>query len=134
MKKLERIILIDDDEPTNFIHKIIIKETDCTHKVKDFLGAEEALEYFESRSLDDHFDNEIIFLDINMPCMNGWEFLDQYKKANSYDSPNSKIIMLTTSINPDDRQKADEYTNVYGFYNKPLSGQIIAEIVDQYFV
>jgi CheY-like chemotaxis protein len=98
------------------------------------LGAEEALEYFESRSLDDNFDNEIIFLDINMPCMNGWEFLDQYKKANSYDSPNSKIIMLTTSINPDDRQKADEYTNVYGFYNKPLSGQIIAEIVDQYFV
>lgn len=92
-------LYIDDDEATNFIHQMVIEDADiCSHLVvKD--NAYEALKYLEQK---DSIKPNLIFLDINMPKMNGWQFLERY--INLKGNPPHKIttIMLSSSLNPND--------------------------------
>lgn len=129
MEKPVGIILIDDDEPTNYLHELIIEESNCTDEVMTFASAEKALEYFESRRIESFFSHQLIFLDINMPRMDGWEFLERFEKLGKSNLGNYKIIMLTTSVNPDDKQKATQHFNVSGFYNKPLTEELLEKLM-----
>ena len=76
---------------------------------------------------------ELIFLDINMPKMNGWEFLDQYKHLNTEQKARVVIVILTTSANPDDIRKAKQIQEVTGFETKPLSKEMMSEILKEHF-
>ena len=76
---------------------------------------------------------DLIFLDINMPVMNGWEFLDEYQKLSKEQKAKMVLVMLTTSINPDDYEKSKQYPDVAGFRNKPLSTDLIKDIMHQHF-
>lgn len=134
MKKIKTVLLIDDDEPTNFINKKIIQSSGLVEAIHVAHGGQEALNLLSRKNnLVNEFPTpDIIFLDINMPAMDGWEFLAQYKQLTK---PSEKIIvvMLTTSLNPDDEVKAKEMKEVYGYKNKPLTKQMIEEIIVNYF-
>lgn len=133
-EKLNCLMVIDDDGPTNFINNIIIEEACCTNHLEIVDSGIKALRYLRKSYEVEQQQNslvqpDLIFLDINMPCMNGWEFLDEYKKINNNLFKKPVIIMLTTSINPDDKQRAESIPEVAGFENKPLTEEMIQRII-----
>lgn len=131
-------MLIDDDEPTNYISKILIEEAECTDHIQIVQSGQLALNYLGSNgqfaSKDERFPYpNLIFLDINMPAMNGWEFLDRYDKLEQKDKAETVVVMLTTSLNPDDKLKAKEMPLVSGFEDKPLTSEKLNEILRKHF-
>lgn len=128
MRKKKNIILIDDDHTTNTLNKLIIEQSALVDDVIMFSDPEEALAYFSSSNDDGQF---LIFLDINMPVMDGWEFIDEYAKL-GVDSESKKIVMLTSSIDPSDMMKAEEMQPVADFKSKPLSVEMLTLLVQKY--
>lgn len=133
-EKLNCLMVIDDDEPTNFINNMIIEEACCTNHLEIIDSGIEALRYLQKSYEVEQQQNslippDLIFLDINMPRMNGWEFLDEYKKLKNGFIKKPVIIMLSTSINPDDKQRAESTPEVAGFENKPLTEEMILRII-----
>ena len=128
-KKLNCILFIDDDEPTNFLNKITTEQSGYTERVEIFQSGQEALDY-----LSGPFPSpDLIFLDINMPCMDGWEFLDRYRQLSREGKDAIVLVMLTTSLNPDDEMKTREMDEVAGFENKPLLEHRLEGLMKKYF-
>ncbi len=127
------ILLVDDDENDNFFHKRALEKIRIAKKVEVVNTGEQALTYLENSSqTSDHEHPNIIFLDINMPVMNGWEFLDEYERLPETTRANTLVIMLTTSLNPADKKRADQNPLVNGFINKPLEEKHIQRIVAEH--
>jgi CheY-like chemotaxis protein len=135
MKRIKTVLLVDDDEPTNFINKKIIQASDLVDAIHISQSGQEALDFLghESDQADPFPVPELIFLDINMPAMDGWEFLAHYKKLKNEQKSKVIIVMLTTSLNPDDEVKAKDMKEVCAFRNKPLTKQLLEEIAAKYF-
>lgn len=129
-KKLNSILLVDDDEDDNYYHQIIINKMNIVNKIDIAKNGIEAIAYLKNET---HTPPDLIFLDLNMPKMNGWEFLERYKNLNIEQRAKVLIIILTTSANPDDIQRAKEIEEVTGFNTKPLTKEYLAEILEQYF-
>jgi CheY-like chemotaxis protein len=129
-KKLNCILLVDDSPDDNYFHQIVIKKMDITHSIQVAQNGLEALEFLKKEN---QIIPELIFLDINMPKMNGWEFLQEYKCLDQKQRARITIMMLTTSGNPDDIRKAKEIEEVTGYKTKPLSAEMLTEILNQYF-
>jgi CheY-like chemotaxis protein len=75
---------------------------------------------------------ELILLNINMPLMDGWEFVDRYKTLAASQKANA-MVMLTTSLNPNDEKTAREHSEIAGFENKPLRKETLQKIIDRFF-
>ncbi|MDE1462750.1 response regulator [Spartinivicinus poritis] len=133
-KILQKILLIDDNEADNFLHHLIIKKANITENVIAMTSAIDALDYLRSTNEGSHPQPCLIFLDINMPRMNGWEFLEEYEKLSPDQKAKVVIVMLTTSLNPDDKEKANTINEVTGFYTKPLTQSVLDRIIKQYFL
>ena len=129
-KKLNCVLLIDDNQADNNYHRIIIEGMNITNNIQFALDGFEALEYLNKENQEPP---ELIFLDINMPKMNGWEFLEKYKDLDAKHKAKTTIVMLTTSLNPADKEKADKIAEVNGFTSKPLSEEYLKEILEKYF-
>jgi len=130
MRKLNCVLLIDDDEPTNFLNKLTLKKMGCVDNIVTAFDGQEALNYLTEHQRGNP--PELIFLDINMPLMNGWEFLEEYQLL-SFDNDPPVVIMLTTSINPDDEEKSKKYSTIAGFMHKPLELEEINKLIEKYF-
>jgi len=117
MKKFKCVLLVDDDEPTNFLNKLTLKKYGCAEKIISVFDGQQALDYLDTCTDGDFPD--LILLDINMPLMNGWEFLDEYQQL-QFNHKAPVVIMLTTSVNPDDEEKSKKYNTIAGFLHKPL--------------
>jgi len=132
-QKLNCILLIDDDKPTNFINEVVIKQLDCAEKIVVVQNGSEALDYLKSKDDGEHPQPDLIFLDINMPAMNGWEFLEKYTELDKKQHGKVVVIMLTTSLNQDDEKKASGIPYINGFKSKPLTPEIMLEVLEEYF-
>ncbi len=132
-KKLNCILLIDDDESTNFLHEVIIQQAGITEQVVSLQSGSAALEYLQSQSNGRYPKPDLIFLDINMPGMNGWEFLEKYKELDEAQQGHLVVVMLTTSLHPEDEQRASGISEIDDFKNKPLTVEMLEEIVSKYF-
>ncbi|MGB1241649.1 MAG: response regulator [Chitinophagales bacterium] len=129
MSKLNTILLVDDNEMTNFMHRIIIEKMGCTDKLVIVENGEEALAYLTNPQ---NTTPDLIFLDINMPVMNGWEFLEEYQYLNEGKKAKIVLFMLSTSMSPSDKKRADENEVIRGYINKPLSENKVKTIIKQY--
>src|ERR1700750_2590044 len=100
MKRLNCVLLIDDDEPTNFLNKMTLEQAGCTRIIRVAQSGQEALDYLRNCGPADGDDPsepcpDLIFLDINMPAMDGWEFLRRYKQLPEGQKGEAVLIMLT---------------------------------------
>lgn len=134
-QKLNCVLLIDDDEPTNFLNQLVIEGSGYAEQIKTVQSGEEALDYLSNSCRTDKTNPcpDLIFLDINMPAMNGWEFLEKYRKLDEEQKGKVMIIMLTTSLFPEDKTHAAEIPEISGFENKPLTPEKLDRIIFEFF-
>lgn len=132
-QELKCILLIDDEEVDNFIHEKVIKNSGCTEKIVVVDGGQPALDYLVAAKDGNHPMPDLIFLDINMPGMDGWEFIEAYRQLNKAEDEHVIIAMLTTSLNPDDAEKAKTIKEIKDFINKPLTTDILQEILKKHW-
>lgn len=133
MKKLKNVLLIDDSESDNFYHSRKIKKLGITDNIHICYSGEEALAYLKSELEGVHPQPTLIFLDINMPGMNGWEFLEEYEKLELSQQGEVVLTMLSNSIDERDRLRAQEFKSVHGFYSKPLNENYLNNILEGHF-
>ncbi len=135
MSRLHTVLLVDDDEINNLICTKIIKKNDFAENIVTCLGAKQALNYLQEALLDenDKVLPDLIFLDINMPAMNGWDFLNQYEQIEALKNKDIVLIMLSSSMYVDDINRAKMYTSVADYITKPLTAAHLQQIRDKFF-
>lgn len=132
-KKLNCILLIDDDEIANYINASVVKHVDCSETVVSVQSGQAALDYLTSKVEGIYPQPDLIFLDINMPGMNGWEFLEHYQKLEDSQQGKVIVVMLTSSVNPDDMEKARSMEGITEFKTKPMTEQMLMAILAENF-
>ncbi|AEE18873.1 CheY-like chemotaxis protein [Dokdonia sp. Hel_I_63] len=133
MQPLREILLIDDSESDNFVHSRVIKKAQVTAKVTIKYSGEEGLTYLKTLIDEDYPRPDLIFLDINMPGMDGFEFLEHYEDLEDVQKAGVVIAMLTTSTSPVDKKKAEKYDLLQHFDNKPLTQENLLKILKEQF-
>ena len=130
---LKKVLVIDDSETDRYVAKHIIQKCQFASEIIVKESAPRALEYI--RSLEGTPDElpQLIFLDIRMPEMDGFGFLDEYSKLPDCVKSNSVIMMLSTSLDPDDHERATKNTYVNRFLNKPLNKEKILMLRQEFF-
>lgn len=117
---LDNVLLVDDDSITNFIHTKILERAKAAKTVKAVLGAEEGLKYLSDCVQNKTTLPAVILLDINMPMMNGWEFVEAFNKLPEDVQKEIHIFFLTTSQDPVEIERARKLKPISGFLFKPL--------------
>lgn len=123
-------MLIDDDEATNFLNEIIIEDAGCAEQVIIFDFAENALNYLKDEK---SIIPDLIFLDINMPRMDGWEFLAFYDRLDPVQKAEAVVVMLTNHLHPKDADKVKSANALGDFMTKPLTEEKLTDILEKYF-
>lgn len=131
---VKSILLVDDDESTNFINSVFIKKLDIDVDVYKALNGAEALEILEESIGDPDFFPCLITLDINMPVMNGWTFLDRYKKLSPSIKNNCVIVMTTVSEDEKDLIRANKNQDIKEYFQKPMSDEKFSTLLNEYFL
>jgi CheY-like chemotaxis protein len=107
--------------------KKVISKTTFSNEIVTAQNGEEALQYLNSIKPKDNDPNskrqpQLIFLDLNMPVMGGWEFLDYFSTTDYSDfNTTTKIVILSSTIDPEDLEKANKYPMVVDFLSKPIT-------------
>mgnify|MGYP001352991831 CR=1 FL=1 len=138
MKKLNCILLIDDNPPTNYFNKRLINKLGMAEEVFAVENGRLGLDFLTNQG--EYASNgtkypkpALIILDINMPVMDGWEFLEAYQQLSPEQKGEILIVMLSTSPNPDDLRKAQAIPAISEFRQKPLSAEMLTNILETHF-
>ena len=134
---LDLILCVDDDPITLMLCKMVIAKSSFASEIITAQNGEEALNYFDDLKLN-NLGTEIkkypslVFLDWNMPVMDGWEFLDHFSKE-EYTSAfkNTKVIVLSSTIDPNDIEKSKTYPMVLDFLSKPITKEIVENLKEK---
>ncbi len=132
-KKIDLILLIDDDPHDNFFHQKVIEEAGVSLDVQVAKNGLEAIKFLKSCTDQGFGRPDLIFLDINMPKMNGWEFIEEYEGLEKEQQAKIVIVMLTTSLNPEEQERAETNAMVDEFRSKPLTVAMLHEIAATHF-
>lgn len=132
LPKCNAVLLIDDNEIDNFINKRIFENSDFTNTVFTHTSSKSAFEFLKNiESLKEPpalLIPDYILLDLNMPMMDGFHFLEEFKKFSPAFKTKMKIIVLTCSLNPDDLKRVKKHKSVVEYFNKPLTEKDLQEL------
>jgi CheY-like chemotaxis protein len=131
MKKLRCVLLVDDDPTANFVNETLLEDLQVSNQLLVAYNGKQAMELLE-QECETNDCPELILLDINMPVMNGFEFLKAYQALAFAHKQSVVIVMLTTSLNPRDIKQMDELP-IQGFLNKPLTEAMVRELLQKHF-
>jgi len=135
------VLSVDDDKVTQMLNKMIFERSSFCSSTLAFMNGKEILLFFEKilkKEIIPIQTPAIIFLDLNMPVMGGWEFLESFCVEYSRYFPEIKVVILSSTINPEEKEKAASNKNVIDFLSKPLTLQTINNLkkhpgIQQYF-
>ncbi|QBN18353.1 response regulator [Flavobacterium nackdongense] len=129
---LETILFIDDDLITLMLCKMVISKASFSNEIATAKNGEEALSYFDKlKTTQANNKPQLIFLDLNMPVMNGWEFLDRFTTEIYSEFHNTKIVILSSTIDPADLERSKKYPMVLDFLSKPISKEMLEYLKDK---
>ena len=132
MKQLEHLLLVDDDPTTNFFNKHLVGKMGVFKNIHEASNGKEALQVIEELH-DQGKRPDMILLDINMPIMNGFEFLDHYVKLDESMRSSVVVCMLTTSLAVEDLERSKQYAFLDDYIDKPLYEEKIKELIQKHF-
>jgi len=133
MNKLNSILLVEDDSITNFINERLLKKLDIAEQIKITLNGYEGISFIkETVASAPENAPKLIFLDINMPVMDGFEFLNEFKKMDFPGKEDVVIVVLTTSTNLNDIENLKGSGNT-DFINKPLTKEKVVDLLKTRF-
>ncbi len=121
-------IVVDDSKLDCFIAEKIIRNTGISESIKSILQATEALEYVKSIPAGEH-QRTVMLVDIQMPVMNGFEFVEAFEKLPADVTDNYTIYIISSSINENDLVRVHTYATVKQFLNKPLTSNNLAVLL-----
>ena len=131
---IKKVLCIDDDQITLILCDLIIKKAAFAKEVLMAGNGKEGLAWFSN-----YFKNSktganeeapnLIFLDLNMPVINGWDFLEDYLMKYADRLPNTKVVILSSTVNPEDFSRANRYKIVIDFINKPLTTEGLIDLM-----
>ena len=127
---LDQILCIDDDPITLMLCKKVIVKSSFSNEIITSQNGEEALSYFNTIKYTNNKNKQIpqpqlIFLDLNMPVMGGWEFLDHFNSEEFSEFNTIKVVVLSSTIDPEDLEKSKQYPMVIDFLSKPISQSML---------
>lgn len=125
----QHILLVDDDDVTNFLSREMLRIYMSSPQIDTAVNGQDAIEYLKSRASDADSLPDIILLDINMPVMDGWDFLAEFDRIKQPGFEKINIIMFTSSVYYEDIDRAKTYASVKSIYSKPLDEEKIKEII-----
>jgi CheY-like chemotaxis protein len=133
MSKYHSVILIDDNEIDNLINQKMVEAAGLSKYIYTHTGAKSAIEFLKNieqleTEIVESVLPDVIFLDIDMPLMDGFQFLEEFNKLKSSTKDKCRIVMLTSSINPQDVSKSKKYEAVKKYLNKPLSQDSLKDL------
>ncbi|WP_242916277.1 response regulator [Pontibacter liquoris] len=138
MKKLSGVLLIDDDDTTNFLNQRLLDRMAVTDNVRTFVNGKQAFDYLYNVSNKNYegtgssyFQPELIFLDINMPVMDGFEMLDLFERLDKAFREQITMVVLTTSTHPQDTANSKKYNAEY--LTKPLTVEKVNMLLEKHF-
>lgn len=128
----KHILLIDDDAINNFIVQNTIIGAGIAAKTSSAENGQEGIDFLLKIANSNSEDvPEIILLDINMPVMNGWEFIDNFRSISEKFKSRIKIFMVSSSVYAEDIQKAKDYPEIVEFISKPLKKEVLLRIASR---
>ncbi len=128
MARYKNVLLVEDDPITIMVCDRIIKISSFADKVTSCQNGKYALEYLNKLIADSEDIPEIIFLDINMPVMNGWDLLEELEHIKGAFKMLPRIYILSSTVDPEDYKRAKSFNAVVDFISKPLSKDFLDEI------
>ncbi|MBK0402085.1 response regulator [Adhaeribacter sp. BT258] len=137
LSPLKMIMLVDDDDTTNYLNQRLLEKLDAAEKVLVMKDGEEALNYLTKACESAHSEEfpcpDLMFLDIKMPVMDGFEFLEAYKNSKLTFKQEIVIMMLTSSASFYDLEKLKQFPDVKKHYSKSLTETDVKDIMEAYF-
>jgi CheY-like chemotaxis protein len=128
------LLLVDDDHIQHKIVELIIKRLDLSIRYDSYLEAKDVLSYLIKNHKNFNALPDLILLDLDMPDISGWDFLDIFEIFKQYYAKKISIIILTSSIDPRDRERIADYESVKGFYSKPFTQEAMEDILNSSYV
>lgn len=122
------VCVIDDDKIYRFTIERYLKVHQLSEQIIEFSDAEDALNFLESNVDNPNLLPDIIFLDVNMPIIDGWKFMLKYQEFCSKPCKNIRIYMFSSSIDSRDQERAKDFPEISDFIVKPISEQKLKEL------
>ncbi|MFN4026871.1 MULTISPECIES: response regulator [Flavobacterium] len=129
MKSPSNIMLVDDDEIFTYIIKKIIEESDIAEQINIFSNGRDAINYLSEVATEESLLPKVIFLDLNMPLLDGWGFLDEYIRLKPKLCKKINLYVITSSVSTYDHQKSKDYSDITDFIVKPLAKEKFIAII-----
>jgi CheY-like chemotaxis protein len=129
--KLNSVLLIDDDDVVNTLNSIVLRKSGLVENIQSVMSGSEGLATLSSCEKDNSWPS-VIFVDINMPGMTGWEFIETFGDKFSTFKKKSMICLLSSSLDPRDKEKADKSDLVDFYFSKPLSLEAVREVCSNF--
>lgn len=134
MKKVKNACIIDDDEIFRFILEKQIKNQNLAENIMCFENGREAIDYIKTNRLENDSLPDVIFLDINMPTMDGWDFVTEYNELKKQLIKDATVFMISSSVDDRDIRRANDSGIITEYVTKPVDKQQIHDLMKKDYV